>query len=718
MEEAKPKPIAPAQTSAGDTGRRFRDGLLVLLIALLLALAYTHPALVRLHRWGVKDWDFDQVWHGTARRTILQYHQFPLWNPYEAGGRPLLANPEARILTPFFPLHLIFGTIVGTKLSMVLHLVVGLAGAYCLGRHFGMDRLVAWLPAVVYGLNSKLALHMTEGLGHYLSVVYIPWAVLFFLKSFDRPAYCITSSICVALIFLDGGHYYVIITLTCLGLLGIGLAFVHGAKNGFGRIIVVATLTVCFGAVKFFPAIVNAHQHVRENPNVGLDGLKAGDVLHGLFDRDQSLYSHVDADGRFYWLAEELRNIAKDSDPEKNLVLRRNIHQKVLPVWTDQGMYVGWATALLCLLGLQRHWKQYWWLALVGGICLWLAFGLEVNPTLWSLLEMIPPYNRMIIVPRFVVVTLLIVGVFAGLGLQFVRQQIQNGHIIRMLLTVVAPAIVLVLAWEARAERPFDPVGITRWDVLQLLALVPLAFFATRENRSRDKGQEIAEPSRVAANTLMTVLVLGILVDFLAVSTPIMRDPQAFPIRPQKVPPAREFVQTAPTPGWNLPINSWEEYGLYRLFLANRGAVDAPFSFHYRSLVRPEGDPNYRGELWLYRGEDRIHSTPSDGPAGVSLKKWTPNRIVADARTDRLAVVVVNQCYNTGWKVKVDGQKTQFVPFDGLIAVAIPPGQHTVEFYYLPVSFVIGAIVSLLTIGTLIVLAVRRRRALTATRRK
>ncbi len=60
--------------------------------------------------------------------------------------------------------------------------------------------------------------------------------------------------------------------------------------------------------------------------------------------------------------------------------------------------------------------------------------------------------------------------------------------------------------------------------------------------------------------------------------------------------------------------------------------------------------------------------------------------------------------YDPGWKVKVDGQKTDCVAaFDTLMAVPLTAGQHTITFSYFPQGLGIGLLLTILTAAIIIV---------------
>ena len=109
-------------------------------------------------------------------------------------------------------------------------------------------------------------------------------------------------------------------------------------------------------------------------------------------------------------------------------------------------------------------------------------------------------------------------------------------------------------------------------------------------------------------------------------------------------------------------------------------------------------------------------SCPQDavrGPVGLSRVidlSW--HSISAEVDSRRGGVVVVSQRDAPGWRVKVDGVRTEPLLVDGLFrGVAVPAGRHIVEWNYLPWSVVAGALLSVTGITAASLVVVRRRRA-------
>jgi len=91
--------------------------------------------------WGsTRDWGYFTFLEEVTRKTILEFRQFPLWNPYYFGGAEQLANPQSTLLSPTTLLTLGFGTALGLKFGVVAFVLLGLTGMYRLTRHLGAAR--------------------------------------------------------------------------------------------------------------------------------------------------------------------------------------------------------------------------------------------------------------------------------------------------------------------------------------------------------------------------------------------------------------------------------------------------------------------------------------------------------------------------------------------------------------------------------------------------
>jgi hypothetical protein len=129
--------------------------VMVPLGALAFALVFSWPVLGHLTTPGAMgDWDMLMGIKWASYETIVKFHQLPLWDPYKCGGLPMLGNPQSQIISPFFPLTLLYGPFLGTHLQMILSLGLAWSGGYVLARVIGISLLGAVAAATVFPASS------------------------------------------------------------------------------------------------------------------------------------------------------------------------------------------------------------------------------------------------------------------------------------------------------------------------------------------------------------------------------------------------------------------------------------------------------------------------------------------------------------------------------------------------------------------------------------
>jgi len=609
-----------------------RKILIPLILSALIALIFTFPIFSNFSYWGIQDWDQHLFYHAVPERTLIEYHQFPLWNPYYCGGTVMLANPQSRFLSPSFLLILLLGTVKGIKLDIFLHLIIGLLGMYLLARHYKMDELTAALPACVYMLNSMYVLNITVGMTWFLSVVYLPWAFLCYLKGFEQWKFTLLSGLFLVLMYFGGGAYPLSVTMLFFALFSLLSAYPKDVASSlnldmagqspplrvrlFGRVLslrrrgivkvaksfsLLLVFTICLGAIKFFPSFDFLREHPRHISDYS--GYSVKMLYNSLLSRDQSLAAvekYPSKEG--FW---DGRSYAMD----------------------ENGMYIGFISLLLFLFGVVMHWKRKWRLTLCFLIFLWLSLGNRIPLSLWKLLHALPVYDSMRVAQRFRIVFMLIMALFVGFGTQ--------------------------------------------------------SFLSILDQKIKN---------RTLLQSLRAVIPIVILIDLIWVNSPIWKD--AFPIPPLPVERQARFSQISQgkdydangivTPKSNRIYSSWS--GLYPAFLSNLSVIQGYESANVPRNTIPKDSDSYKGEAFL------------EGTSGeLSIDFWSPNRIVVSVHANGEGYLALNQNYYSGWKVK--GSRSHKVqPLNSLLAVEISPEDEIIEFYYSPLSFQVGWIVTCLTI--------------------
>jgi hypothetical protein len=82
----------------------------------------------------------------------------------------------------------------------------------------------------------------------------------------------------------------------------------------------------------------------------------------------------------------------------------------------------------------------------------------------------------------------------------------------------------------------------------------------------------------------------------------------------------------------------------------------------------------------------------------VAITEYGLNRVTLQTNLDDAGFVVLADTYYPGWRVTIDGERTPLYRANSIVrAVYVPAGVHTLVFSFLPLDFVVGTAVSLLT---------------------
>lgn len=119
------------------------------------------------------------------------------------------------------------------------------------------------------------------------------------------------------------------------------------------------------------------------------------------------------------------------------------------------------------------------------------------------------------------------------------------------------------------------------------------------------------------------------------------------------------------------------------------------------------------GETWEPRRTALVEA-PVDFKKGVSedaggraeVTKHEANRVEVKAASGAPSILVLGENHFPGWRAYIDGRAAETLRVDyNLRGVALPAGEHMVEFVYRPKSVLYGLLVSLLTLAALLVWA-------------
>jgi hypothetical protein len=112
--------------------------LIVAALAWQLAPLYQAPyfgeAVVGTDSYRSHDWLEVAKLDHYARKSLLEWKRWPLWNPLLAGGQPQLAHPSDGSASPLIVSSLLFGEIRGLKINVGLVALLGALGVFGIAR--------------------------------------------------------------------------------------------------------------------------------------------------------------------------------------------------------------------------------------------------------------------------------------------------------------------------------------------------------------------------------------------------------------------------------------------------------------------------------------------------------------------------------------------------------------------------------------------------------
>lgn len=134
----------------------------------------------------------------------------------------------------------------------------------------------------------------------------------------------------------------------------------------------------------------------------------------------------------------------------------------------------------------------------------------------------------------------------------------------------------------------------------------------------------------------------------------------------------------------------------------------------YRAWIEPDdakargilSEPAFESGTTVILAQDPgAQFTASNGSAEVTA--FAPEQITIRTSSPQAAILQVSLVNYPGWQAEIDGQAVPLLRADiALMAVVVPAGDHTVQFTFAPRSYQIGLLVSLVTLlGVLIACA-------------
>jgi len=378
----------------------------VCLIPLLICVVMAVPYLRGPRNLGYDDWDLNLAKFESVRRTVLEWRQFPWWDPSCRGGFPLAANPQCGVVGVATPLILALGTSVGMRLAQLVCLLIAMEGGRRLAWLWFGEPLAAVAAGLIYGINGAVLTQAVYGYHLPMSYCSFPWLLYYTFRLDRRRSDGLLLGFWLAFNVLNGINYYNVYALTIMAV--VWLRAIRARSGPARSRLVVHTLLaigVCFALAGWRVATTALVVRDFPRPYRSQHDFPPWQILMFLITRPR---------------ADVMASMQKVYEYRETL-------------W-----YVGPVVLSLAILSLIRGWR--WWHTLTA-VCVWLAAGSVAwyHPSYW--LDHLPLYTAMHMVTRWRVMAML--GIALAAADVLARWRRSRSRALRRLAVV---AVVLIAA--------------------------------------------------------------------------------------------------------------------------------------------------------------------------------------------------------------------------------------------------------------------------------
>jgi hypothetical protein len=370
---------------------------------------------------GISDWDYHFFNNHYLRQIITEHKQFPLWNPYPCGGTAGLADPEFSVLTPTFPLILLFGEEVGLRLSIYLSIIIMSLGMLLLAKRLKLSLIASLLAVIGVTYSSYYILKLVEG---HIPIVFpsmwIPWVFWSWTHIYNKHQENLrttlvpiikSSLLCgifLALMFFQGGIYPLLYTGFALLIISLLIS------RRLHALFITASVTIWalgLSAVKLIPMILWTSQF-----------------------QDQNYATSTNT----------LPHLAK-------ILLGRILHtpDEIIPQqasgWHEYGAYLGYFIIVLAIISLIKIRRSRITLLLLITTLLALLLsssGLLLEP-LFDRASFLPRSN----ISRTIVFAVISLSLLAGFGLDIIKKLLPKLPLLPIILVGLAAIELMSLSY-------------------------------------------------------------------------------------------------------------------------------------------------------------------------------------------------------------------------------------------------------------------------------
>jgi hypothetical protein len=381
-------------------------------LGVVLSLIFYYPVLNSGNNLGIQDWDQNFAWTEATRVSLLDYHQFPLWNPYKCGGSVQFANPQIAVISIQTVLALLFGTVRGIKFGIFFHGILGFTGFFFLARQYKLSYIGSLLSSILFSFSGITGSFLSTGMVVFTSFAYSPFILYFFNKSLDQRKWGILSGALFALSFFSGYHIALLLGVYIF-IYTLFTSIVRRTLTPFKAFLIVFITS----ALIILPKLILSAQLIRifPHPMAEISGYSLHDLFYFLLSQKQNLFNEMNV-------------------------------QKVYFAIDENSLYVGILPMVFFLLffvsnenGIKNHASLLFTLFVIT----WLMLGNINHPSLYAVIKQLPVFSSFRVAQRFRFDFIIPFALLAGLGLDNAVRLLKR-YKPALIVTVICLVIVYI----------------------------------------------------------------------------------------------------------------------------------------------------------------------------------------------------------------------------------------------------------------------------------
>ncbi|MCL7411685.1 MAG: YfhO family protein [Methanosarcinaceae archaeon] len=264
-----------------------KDSLFLIIIFALIAIFYSFWTISAqgLLPGDNRDIISESISAASLVKSILEYHQFPLWNNYWITGLPEYASSASTFYYPFATLfYLAFGTPDAYHYIIPFHLFLSAFAFWLFSSTITTNKSIRLYGSVAYMLSGAISAKINMGhMAMFMAHPYVPLSMFFLIKAYSTKniKYMILSALSMSMIMFTGAIYFVVFFM----FLFVVYAFtkivdvddlinkkIYIDKNNIKTSVGIFILFIMLSAVKLIPTLLFVGNIVRIDPIDPLEG--------------------------------------------------------------------------------------------------------------------------------------------------------------------------------------------------------------------------------------------------------------------------------------------------------------------------------------------------------------------------------------------------------------------------------------------------------------